>query len=369
MPARKKIERLEPNDKGELVTVIEPQSYHSRSIEKLSNFQPFSNDSLFYSQGNDKEFQANAINSAVCSTSNQNIISAQLNDQFQLHPNNANISDYVIDNLDIFHSDAQQQTQTDFAFSETSAINPQCYAENRHLNELDHNNWSSFMGNGSYDDKNSKMPLIELNSNEYMQINVPPMMQYQVSLSICFVCFFKYEPSVQNAWHSDSTQMDISAAQSSQKVTYNNIGNILTNLELLGNNSNFDASNFEIITSNREQQSNVILNEVNPATSHHNGMSYFNIQPVQQPNFIDLQTNNLQSHTITDISNTYVTETQRNHLHQTRFFQNRDINEDVNKTCTGTTSNDAVDPNAHQTAIVFPSLTDYLPNSSTHGFN
>lgn len=173
----------------------------------------------------------------------------------------------------------------------------------------------------------------------------------------------------QNAWHSDSTQMDISAAQSSQKVTYNNIGNILTNLELLGNNSNFDASNFELITSNREQQSKVILNEVNPSTSHHNGMSYFNIQPVQQPSFNDLQTNNLQSHTITDISNTYVTETQRNHLHQNRFFQNRDIlHEDLNKSRTGT-SNDALDMNIHQTAIVFPSLTDYLPNSSTHGFN
>lgn len=171
---------------------------------------------------------------------------------------------------------------------------------------------------------------------------------------------------MQNAWHSDSPQVDISAAQSSQKVTYNNIGNILTNLELLGNNSNFDASNFEIITSNRDQQSKVILNDVNPTISHHNGMPYFDIQ---QPNFIDLQTNNLQSHTITDISNTYVTETQRNHLHQTRFFQNRDIiTEDMNKNCTGT-SNDGVAPNVHQTAIVFPSLTDYLPNSSTHGFN
>lgn len=164
--------------------------------------------------------------------------------------------------------------------------------------------------------------------------------------------------------------MDISAAQSSQKVTYNNIGNILTNLELLGNNSNFDASNFELITSNREQQSKVILNDVNPShpsTSH--GMSYFNIQPIQQTNFIDLQANNLQSHTITDISNTYVTETQRNHLHQTRFFQNRDIrNEDMNKNYTGTSS-DSVDPCSHQTAIVFPSLTDYLPNTSAHGFN
>lgn len=160
--------------------------------------------------------------------------------------------------------------------------------------------------------------------------------------------------------------MDIAAAQSSQKITYNNIGNILTNLELLGNNSNFDASNFELITSNRDQQPKVILND--PSTSHHNGMSYFNIQPVQQPNFNDLQTNNLQSHTITDISNTYVTETQRNHLHQNRFFQNRDIvHENVNKICTGT-SNDGIDPNTHQTAIVFPSLTDYLPNSS-HGFN
>ncbi|KAG4076337.1 hypothetical protein HA402_005780 [Bradysia odoriphaga] len=346
IPTRKKISRLQPNETGELVTVPEPQSYHRHPNEKPNNFQPFSNDSLFYVQ--DKDFPANAINSTVCGSSNNNMLTAELNDvhQFQIHQNSANLSDYVMDNLDIFHNcDAQHQAQNDFSFHEQAA-DQQCYTGN----ELDHNNWSNFMGtDGNFNDKTSKMPLIELNSNEYIQI--PPMMQYQ------------------NPWHSDSTQMDISAAQSSQKITYNNIGNILTNLELLGNNSNFDASNFEIITSNRDQQSKVILNDVNPSTSHHNGMSYFNIPSVQQSNFIDLQANNLQSHTITDISNTYVTETQRHHLHQTRFFQNRDIlNEDVNKNCTGS-SNDAVDTSGHQTAIVFPSLTDYLPNSSTHGFN
>lgn len=170
--------------------------------------------------------------------------------------------------------------------------------------------------------------------------------------------------------------MDISAAQTSQKITYNNIGNILTNLELLGNNSNFDASNFELISSNRDQQGKVILNDVvNPSTSHHNGMSYFNIQSVQQQqqqqptnNFMDLQPNNL--HTITDISNTYVPETQRNHLNPTRFFQNRDmIGDDMGKNCTEPLNADAIGLNVHQTDIVFPSLTDYLPNSSTHGFN
>lgn len=167
------------------MTVTEPQTYHRRPNEKLSNFQPFSNDSLFYSQGNDKEFQSNTINSAVCSTSNENIINAQLNDvhQFQIHQNNTNISDYVIDNLDIFHNcDAQHQVQTDFAFNETSSLNQQCYAENRHLNELDQNNWTNYMGNGSYN-KSNKISLIELNSNEYMQISVPPMMQYQVNFN------------------------------------------------------------------------------------------------------------------------------------------------------------------------------------------
>lgn len=170
---------------GELVAVTEPQSYHRRSKEKLANFQPFSNDSLFYSQGNEKEFPANTIHSPVCNTPNENIINSQLSDvhQFHIHQNTTNLSDYVIDNLDIFHScDAQHQGQTDFSFNETSAINQQCYTDNRHLNELDHNNWSNFIGNGNYDDKSNKMPLIELNSNEYMQISVPPMMQYQVSL-------------------------------------------------------------------------------------------------------------------------------------------------------------------------------------------
>lgn len=36
--------------------------------------------------------------------------------------------------------------------------------------------------------------------------------------------------------------------------SYNSIGNILTNLELLGNNSNLDTSNFELIGSNYDQQ-------------------------------------------------------------------------------------------------------------------
>lgn len=202
MPTRKKISRLQPNETGmdepfdcvpvmklenfhpgELVTVPEPpQSYHHRPTEEPNNFQPFSNDSLFYAQSNDKDFSANAINSTVCGTSNGNMINAQqLNDvhQFQMHQNTANISDYVMDNLDIFHNcDAQQhQTQNDFSFGE-QATDQQCYGGN----ELDHNNWSNFIGNdGNFDDKANKMPLIELNSNEYMQINVPPMMQYQVS--------------------------------------------------------------------------------------------------------------------------------------------------------------------------------------------
>lgn len=157
----------------------------------MSNFQPFSNDSLFYSHqehGNEKEFTPNPIHAPACNASNgnDNIIATQLADvqQFQIHQNTTNISDYVIDNLDIFHScDAQHQGQANFSFNETSSINQQCYTENRHLNQLDQNNWSHYISNGEYDNKNNKMPLIELNSNEYMQISVPPMMQYQVSLT------------------------------------------------------------------------------------------------------------------------------------------------------------------------------------------
>lgn len=74
----------------------------------------------------------------------------------------------------------------------------------------------------------------------------------------------------QSMWPSESAQMDYApkaidstivkheqpnaSTATSASNSYNSIGNILTNLELLGNNSNLDTSNFELIGSNYDQQ-------------------------------------------------------------------------------------------------------------------
>lgn len=72
--------------------------------------------------------------------------------------------------------------------------------------------------------------------------------------------------SYQNMWATESPQMEYTSKAIDTNIpkheqlnantgnSYNSIGNILTNLELLGNNSNLDTSNFELIGSNYDQQ-------------------------------------------------------------------------------------------------------------------
>lgn len=144
----------------------------------------------------------------------------------------------------------------------------------------------------------------------------------------------------QNMWQNDSVKMDFDApaakaepAQETQAAqqqqqqlhgqpnTYNNIGNILTNLELLGNNSNFESSNFEIIPSNYEhqhqphhpEQPKVGLPQLAAVNGEPN-VPFYNVQQAAQQAY-----NNRH---ITDISNTIGPEMQRNvgnnwmHAHQ-----------------------------------------------------
>lgn len=218
------------------------------------------------------------------------------------------------------------------------------------------------------DSKDNKMfSLLEMGSPDFMHVDMPQFCKPELSDADLL--------QYQNLWSTDSTQMDYNSGQTSQQAnTYNNIGNILTNLELLGNNSNFDASNFEIITSNYEQQQplhpqqpqthqmqpmqkatarqtlshtrhHVQQQQTQQTHNHHPqqhqhkvmdtgglvndaNMSYFDIQTaatgsigctnsgysVQNIDTMGRSAMGYQNHTITDISNTFLTENQRNNL-------------------------------------------------------
>lgn len=102
--------------------------------------------------------------------------------------------------------------------------------------------------------------------------------------------------------------------------TYNNIGNILTNLELMGSNSNFDASNFDIIPSYNDMPCNSQHKQIDPNTLIDNSVPYYSNCNYQSTNSTEyyviqnIETNsqniiqnydfNSQGHTITDISHT-----------------------------------------------------------------
>lgn len=64
------------------------------------------------------------------------------------------------------------------------------------------------------------------------------------------------ESSIQKHEQQQQQQPPSNSTTSTTGNSYNSIGNILTNLELLGNNSNLDSSNFELIGSNYDQQYN-----------------------------------------------------------------------------------------------------------------
>lgn len=64
----------------------------------------------------------------------------------------------------------------------------------------------------------------------------------------------EYAPKAIDSNIAKHEQQNSSTVTASASNSYNSIGNILTNLELLGNNSNLDTSNFELIGSNYDQQ-------------------------------------------------------------------------------------------------------------------
>ena len=127
-------------------------------------------------------------------------------------------------------------------------------------------------------------------------------------------------------------EYDVNAANV-QANSYNSIGNILSNLELIGNNSNFEQ-NFDIVTSHNvvEQQKNPYQNQPKPNPMlnvdnnlvnphHHHQQQYFQQQPPSsqqmqynpsphlQPNYGSPEFSGQpqvqpQNHTITDISKT-----------------------------------------------------------------
>lgn len=281
--------------------------------------------------------------------------------------------------------------------------------EPNHWNKTD-NATNVAAASADIDSKDNKMfSLLEMGSPDFMHVDMPQFCKPELS----DVDLLQY----QNLWSTESTQMDYNSGQTSQQAnTYNNIGNILTNLELLGNNSNFDASNFEIITSNYEQQhigsQQQPLHQQQPQThqmqpmqkatarqnlshsrhqvhqqqslqthNHHPqqnphkvmdtgglmndaNMSYFDIQSatsgsigntntgytVQNIDTMGRSAMGYQNHTITDISNTFLTENQRNNLQHVSGGSGGQFHQQAHNMLANSTS---LEQN-------MPSLNDYL---------
>lgn len=137
-------------------------------------------------------------------------------------------------------------------------------------------------------DSNKYYSVIEVNSNDFMGLPINDMKQEPVIDSDLL--------NFQNMWSNNNQQLSFTS-ENIEPNTYNNIGSILTNLELIRNNSNLDFNNFDMLgehhamTSQQMQQNPYLHQDLDPNSGaiNHQVINY---------------DYNSQNHTITDISNT-----------------------------------------------------------------
>ncbi|GAB0094245.1 hypothetical protein DMENIID0001_095060 [Sergentomyia squamirostris] len=135
------------------------------------------------------------------------------------------------------------------------------------------------------------------------------------------------------------------------QATYNNIGSILTNLELMDNSATFDPTYdfFETSTQQQQQQQPFYSNGQScPPDSN----------LLQWQSKIDHYDFNSQNHTLTDISNTFLREEQR---------QNANITSYMNTASFAGVAGSGINEEqqmfqANNVNVMLPSLADYLQN-------
>lgn len=232
----------------------------------------------------------------------------------------------------------------------------QCYGQ------ADYVNYDSNWGNipeqnlNSNFNKNSRVfSLIEVNTNDLMNFenntkNDNQVMDIPNSDLILYDDVWNNTQGTQSLTHQFQQNMD----QNSQNNSYSNIGQILTNLELIGNHpsaeQNYDIKSMPYDPNSMKTMPAVVYSdEIN---SNLNNINHFE----HSSSLYDYS--NSQNHTLTDISHTFLKETPRDNL---QVFNNTASN--------GTPNNFVVDSMNQQQQlndlslnenVVLPSLVDYL---------
>lgn len=206
----------------------------------------------------------------------------------------------------------------------------------------------------------------------------------------------KMQFAYQNMWPSETVKMDFEAnnlervtkidqtqpspnqatqqQQQQQQMhgqanTYNNIGNILSNLELLGNNTNFESGNFDIIPSTFDQQQA----HIDPQKANHGQLSatvngeagnlpYYNMSQASQQTAAQQVYNNRH---ITDISNTLGPEqVQRPNAVVSGGTANNWMHSNQSVNDYKVTDNSLMELNNASGNVLLPPMTNYLYHST-----
>lgn len=232
----------------------------------------------------------------------------------------------------------------------------QCYGQ------ADYVNYDSNWGNipeqnlNSNFNKNSRVfSLIEVNTNDLMNFENDSKNDNQV-MDIPNSDLILYDDVWNNTQNNQSLthQFQQNIDQNSQNNSYSNIGQILTNLELIGNHpsaeQNYDLKSMPYDPNAMKTLPAVYNDQIN---SNSNNINHFE----HSSSLYDYS--NSQNHTLTDISHTFLKETPRDNL---QVFNNTSSN--------GTGPNNFVVDSMNQQQqlndlsqnenVVLPSLVDYL---------
>ncbi|XP_055690716.1 uncharacterized protein LOC129794112 isoform X2 [Lutzomyia longipalpis] len=182
-------------------------------------------------------------------------------------------------------------------------------------------------------------PDYSINPQEILEIppGLPPENMDTQLLDPSFIPQYPY-----NMWDNQfdcQNTMNQQAIPQNPQATYN-IGSILSNLELMENNATFDPG-YDFFESTPQQQ------------FYGNGTSCPDTEILQWQQKIDQYDFNSQNHTLTDISNTFLREEQR---------QSSNLSSYVNNFGTGMGGEEQQVFNANNVNVMLPSLADYLQN-------
>jgi len=165
---------------------------------------------------------------------------------------------------------------------------------------------------------------------------------------------------IKEIWNGNQQQIEYQQPYDNtiQPNTYNNIGSILTNLELIDSHSiSADSNNYGFVQ--QKSNENFNINDQN-ATQQYNMVTqdYSDSITVHDHQINDVCLNydyNSQSHTITDISNTFLKGNRKENIQQSYLNNNQNMSSFDDQI-----SNQVMQVANTNDNVLLPSLADYL---------